>query len=503
MSLLPWIVAATTMATASVIVVLLLNDLGDSSRTAGQVGELRYYAERMRTMASVSEQDAIHRLSQDRTSHIEQLRPGLNEALGPAQAEEALSELSAALQTLDAAALAGDSITADTAARSAVSEVNLILEEIARVRGTAVERGNHLALGGIVLGMVGALVTVSSGFLGSSRERKITLKMADDSQCIDRLINHSPSVAVLSVDADGVIVDVRSAPGSGVMPSWIGLNLYKLTGADEVAFEGVRSALIDRKELSRQFISKSRVYQIDCYPTSLISRGRGDGLEAIISDVTEQVHFNRQIRYAFNGMVGVIGKLTDLADPYTQGHEEAVADIAEAIARSLDLEERAVEGLRVAARLHDTGKITIPSVLLSRPGRLQPAEFELIKTHVENARRIFEDVRFPWPEIQAIYEHHERLDGSGYPLGLAGDEISLAGRILAVADVCDAITSHRPYRPARSRADLIDELRSGRRSRYDARIVDITIALIEADNLPFRQSLGADRHGEVLSGAST
>lgn len=488
------------MAAVAAILMLLLNDLGDSSRTAGELGELRSHAERMRTMAGAPDQGAIQQLMQDRASHIEQLRPGLVEAIGPARAEEALSEISVALQAADAAVLAGDSITADTATMSAVSAINLVLEEIAHVRSAAVERGKHLALGGIALGMLGMLATATSGLRGSFREEQLTSKMADETRRTDRLIKHAPSIAVLAVDADGVIVDVRSSPGSGVTPSWMGLNLYKLTGMDEFAFEGVRSSIADKKEISRQFFSDSKMYRIDCYPTDLPGQG---GLEVIISDVTEQVHFNRQIRSSFDGMVRVIGKLTDLTDPYTQGHEESVAEIAAAIARSLELEERAVEGLRVAARLHDTGKITIPSVLLSRPGRLQPAEFELIKSHVENARRIFEDVRFPWPEIQAIYEHHERLDGSGYPLGLAGDEISLAGRILAVADVCDAITSHRPYRPARSRDELIDELMAGRRTRYDARVVDVTISLIESGELPFRQSLGADRHGEVLSAEPT
>lgn len=312
---------------------------------------------------------------------------------------------------------------------------------------------------------------------------------------LDRLLQHAPTV-ILSADSSGLITLVLAGDQNAELRAWVGQNLYDLTGADVIAHEGVYATLNEGKETRRQFLWGGRVFRVTFYPR--FDRGAVNGLDAVAADVTDEARF----RSAFDGVIRLITEITALTDPYTQAHEESVAEIAGAIAPRIGLSRTAVEGLRVAALLHDTGKIAIPLELLSRPGKLQPAEFDLIKTHVDNARRMFATVTFPWTEVQAIYEHHERMDGSGYPLGLAGDEISLPGRILAVADVCDAMTSHRPYRPARSRAELIEELRRGRERRYDRRVVDVALELIESGTLPFRKTLGADRHGPVAPDAA-
>jgi len=310
------------------------------------------------------------------------------------------------------------------------------------------------------------------------------------------IINASP-VFFISADATGLITLVDASDENAAVRSWVGRTFAELTEGEPYAQEGLRRVLVDGTAATRRVEDRGRIYQVNWYP--LFDEGGAlRSVDAVASDVTERVQFDEQLRTAFDGIIGVLTQLTDVADPYTRGHEETVADIAEAIARDLGVDEIAIEGLRVAARLHDTGKIAVPSVLLARPGPLSDPEFNLIKTHVDNARRIFANIEFPWPEIEAIYEHHERLDGSGYPLGLRGDEISLAGRILAVADVCDAMTSHRPYRPARSQRALVEELRRCRGIHFDADVVDVAIAQIESGRMPFRQTLGTDRHGEVL-----
>jgi|GEM_PF-3540286 len=313
------------------------------------------------------------------------------------------------------------------------------------------------------------------------------------------IISGSP-VVFISADRKGCINVVDASDQNAAIRSWVGRTFHELTEGDPMAREGLRIVMEDGRAATRRVEDGGRIYQVNWYP--LFDReGAPRGVDAVAADVTERVRFDEQLRSAFDGIIGVMTQLTDVADPYTRGHEESVADIAEAIARELEIEEISIEGLRVAARLHDTGKIAVPNVLLARPGALSDAEFNLIKTHVDNARRIFENIDFPWPEIEAIYEHHERLDGSGYPLGLKGDEIGYAGRILMVADVCDAMTSHRPYRPARSKSELIAELKRARGTEFDERVVDVAIELIESGRMPFRQSLGSDRHGEVRARA--
>ncbi len=167
-------------------------------------------------------------------------------------------------------------------------------------------------------------------------------------------------------------------------------------------------------------------------------------------------------------------------DPYTRGHEHAVAHLSVWIGRHLGLEEQAIRGLRMAALLHDIGKIAIPQTILTKTGSLSKEEFALVKTHVERGREILASVDFPWPEIRGVYEHHERLDGAGYPRGLCGDEISISGRIIAVADVVNSMISHRPYRRARPLEECLNELNSNRGTGYDPRVVDAALVAIES-----------------------
>ncbi|MGE3962392.1 MAG: HD domain-containing phosphohydrolase [Dehalococcoidia bacterium] len=328
-----------------------------------------------------------------------------------------------------------------------------------------------------------------------TRQHEAEAHVAELSNRYRNIISGSP-VCFVSADRTGRIMLVDASDSSPSIRRWVGRTFQEIVAGDALAEEGLRLVMEEGIPATRRVEDGARIYQVNWYPLFDL-HGALRGVDAVASDVSERVRFDEQLRDAFDGVIGVITQLTDLADPYTRGHEETVADIAEAIARELGIDERSIEGLRVAARLHDTGKIAVPAVLLARPGALNEAEFNLIKTHVDNARRIFDGIDFPWPEIEAIYEHHERLDGSGYPLGLRGDEIGYAGRILAVADICDAMTSHRPYRPARSLDELVGELSRCRDVHYDGLVVDAAIGLIESGRMPFRQSLGADRHGEV------
>jgi putative nucleotidyltransferase with HDIG domain len=170
-------------------------------------------------------------------------------------------------------------------------------------------------------------------------------------------------------------------------------------------------------------------------------------------------------------------------DPYTVSHQQRVTQIACAIAQEMALPEDRIQQLRVAATLHDLGKVAIPTELLARPGKLSPIEFDLIKTHPQVAYNILQPINFPGDTTEIILQHHERLDGSGYPQGLKESDILLEAKILGVSDVMEAMCSHRPYRPALETSVALAELSMNKGILYDADVVD-TCLKIYGDTLP-------------------
>ena len=186
----------------------------------------------------------------------------------------------------------------------------------------------------------------------------------------------------------------------------------------------------------------------------------------------------KQTRSLFHQTVKSLAKTVRFRDPYTAGHQDNVARLATAMARHLGLPEDDVAGIRVSGQLHDIGKINVPVRYLCKPGRLEGLEWEFMKQHVQTGYEILKDINFPWPVAEIVLQHHERMDGSGYPRGLIGDDISMAGRILAVADVLDAMASNRPYRPALGVDVALEELLRHRGTAFDADAVDAVQAVI-------------------------
>jgi putative two-component system response regulator len=173
---------------------------------------------------------------------------------------------------------------------------------------------------------------------------------------------------------------------------------------------------------------------------------------------------------AIEGIVQAISVAVEMRDPYTAGHQQRVADLACAIAKEMGIDDDDVFGLRMASVIHDLGKITVPAGILAKPGRLSNLEYELIKNHVQAGYDILKQIEFPWPLAEIILQHHERMDGSGYPQGLKGDQIMVLARILAVADVFETIASHRPYRPSLGRQSAVDELEKNSGILYDEEV---------------------------------
>ncbi len=193
----------------------------------------------------------------------------------------------------------------------------------------------------------------------------------------------------------------------------------------------------------------------------------------------------RELAKAMSGSIEAIALTVEMRDPYTSGHQRRVAHLAAAIAKKLDLSSDKIEGVYMAGLLHDIGKIKVPSGILSYPGRLSSAEFAIIKPHPEIGYNILKGIDFPWPLANIVLQHHERLDGSGYPQGLKGDAILQKAKILTVADVVEAMSSHRPYRPALGIELAIDEITSNRGIYYDPDAVDACVTLFTEEDYTF------------------
>lgn len=209
-------------------------------------------------------------------------------------------------------------------------------------------------------------------------------------------------------------------------------------------------------------------------------RAARDELEQRVQERTEELRESEEHLFeVLQSTIIAFAHTVEARDPYTAGHQVRVSQLASETARKLGVPEERVEATRVAGLLHDIGKISIPAEILSKPTRLSPVEWQMIHQHSENAYRILEGIQFPWPIADIVLQHHERMDGSGYPRSIKGDEILLEARILAVADTVEAMAAHRPYRAALGLEAAMQAIREGRGSDYDPDVVDACLSLFE------------------------
>lgn len=195
-----------------------------------------------------------------------------------------------------------------------------------------------------------------------------------------------------------------------------------------------------------------------------------------------------QLRNALEGTVQAIIKIVETRDPYTAGHQRRVAQLAYAIAKEIGLSKDQIEGTRIAALIHDIGKIIVPSEILTKPGKISNNEWNIIKTHPDVGYDILKEIYFPWPIADIIKQHHERINGTGYPSGLTGEEMRVEAKILAVADVVEAMSSHRPYRPALGIEKALDEITAKKSEFFWDKAVDACVKLIRDDNFRFQEA---------------
>jgi len=208
-------------------------------------------------------------------------------------------------------------------------------------------------------------------------------------------------------------------------------------------------------------------------------RGRVVGTMGITRDITGYSRIEEEkLRMSVNA-IKALSRALEMKDPYTFGHASRVALLAGRLAQEMGWGESEVLGIKLAAQLHDIGKIVVPLEILSKPGKLSALEYQMIQQHVQNCYEILSDIEYPFPLAEAIYQHHERIDGSGYPRGLKGDQIIKEARILAVSDVLEAMTCHRPYRAALGVDAAIEELQKGKGTAYDPEMADLAVWLIK------------------------
>lgn len=280
--------------------------------------------------------------------------------------------------------------------------------------------------------------------------------------------------------------EVLSQPASGTLTpaSW---DLAAKTLADAVALEATGQGHLQRSQtLELEVLHKDGRTVWTEMKLSFIRDKNNKPLDilGVTRDITERKQSEEKLkdtleslRKAVNTTIQVMVAAVEIRDPYTAGHQLRVANIASAIAAEMELSREKIEGISMAGSIHDIGKLSIPADILSKPGRLTDIEYSLVKEHSRKGYEILKDVESPWPLAQIVYQHHERMDGSGYPKNLKGDEILLEARIMAVADVVESMASHRPYRAALGIEVALAEIEKNKGNFYDDAVADACLRL--------------------------
>jgi PAS domain S-box-containing protein len=268
-------------------------------------------------------------------------------------------------------------------------------------------------------------------------------------------------------------------------PEALGKNVFEVYRIIDDKNFGTTDQMIQDRIKTEMFIQRANqllvsknndIVPVDTTQTNLVdSRENVSGSVVVIRDITKKLEAEaktmeslEKLRIAMGGIIQAMAYTVEKRDPYTAGHQRRVADLARTIATEMKLPADQIDCIRLAGVIHDVGKIAIPSEILTKPARLTDLEFSLVKKHPEVGYDILKNIDFPWPLADIVLQHHERIDGSGYPHGIRGENILLEAKIISIANVVDNMTSHHPYRAALGIEKAMEELAEGKGKKYDA-----------------------------------
>lgn len=305
-------------------------------------------------------------------------------------------------------------------------------------------------------------------------QRDLKLKTAENGQQALDILNRENDYTV-------VVSDLH-------MPGISGIELF--SSIAESHPDTVRILLTGDSDFSQavKAVNQGHIFRFltkPCPPETL-SRAIQDGFQYHqMIQAQRELHSLSTYNKVLEGVILVFLGIVEFRDPYTAGHQKRVADLSVAMGKELGMDERRLRGLKIAALIHDIGKIYVPAEFLNKPGELSDVEFSIIMKHPEVGHDILKPLDSMWKISEFVLQHHERMDGSGYPNGLKGDEITMEARIIAVADVMDAISNHRPYRPSLGLKKALEELKQGRGTLYDAKAVDACVKVLKQQDFPY------------------
>ena len=331
-------------------------------------------------------------------------------------------------------------------------------------------------------------------------ERKKAEEALRQSQQEFANIFHNNPEALIYLDDKDTVLEINSR-----FSELFGYNLKEIKGKD------INSGIIhppDKIEEVKRLTKKAikgyinydtirkkkdgTLFPVSISGSSVLIDGKTKGRIILYQDITQRKQAEQKIKQGYEKLqrtmeatIYTISKIIETRDPYTAGHQNTVSQLAVAIAQEMKLPEDKIEGIRIAALVHDIGKINIPAEILSKPSKLNDMEFSLIKNHPKIGYDILRKIDFSWPVAKIVLQHHEKIDGSGYPQGLKGEKILLEAKIIGVADVVEAMSSHRPYRPALGIDKALEEISQNKGILYDPEVVDTCIRLFKEKGFKF------------------